>query len=131
MTVVRQVIVSTFNEISVAKLPSIPKALMDLFLTCPMTGKSINAAGVGFQTALIEASLNAELSHHLGYAPASDKPSQITNHCNASTAKAVLTEDGKVLIATPRDREGYSRRGAEPKFESGHRPTLCAPESAT
>jgi putative transposase len=90
----------------VAKLPSIPKELVELFLTGPMTGEAINAAGMAFKTALIEASLNAELSHHLGYAPGSDKPDQVTNHRNGSTSKSVLTGDGKVLIETPRDREG-------------------------
>jgi putative transposase len=90
----------------VAKLPSIPRELVSLFLTGPMTGETINAAGIAFKKALIEASLNAELSHHLGYAPGSDKPEPLTNHRNGSTAKTVLTGDGKMLIETPRDREG-------------------------
>jgi putative transposase len=90
----------------VAKLPSIPKELVDLFLTGPMTGEAINAAGIALKTALIEASLNAELSHHLGYAPGSDKPEPVTNHRNGRTSKSVLTGDGKVRIETPRDREG-------------------------
>jgi putative transposase len=90
----------------VAKLPSIPKELVNLFLTGPMTGEAINAAGIAFKKALIEASLNAELSHHLGYAPGSDKPEALVNHRNGSTSKTVLTGDGKVLIETPRDREG-------------------------
>jgi putative transposase len=89
-----------------AKLPSIPKELVNLFLTGPMTGEAINDAGIAFKKALIEASLNAELSHHLGYAPGTDKPDQTTNHRNGSTSKTVLTGDGKVLIETPRDREG-------------------------
>jgi len=90
----------------VAKQPLIPKELVDLFLTGPMTGEAINAAGIAFKTALIEASLNAELSHHLGYAPGSDKPDHASNHRNGSTSKTVLTGDGKVRIDTPRDREG-------------------------
>jgi putative transposase len=90
----------------VAKLPSIPKELVDLFLSGPMTGEAINEAGIAFKKALIEASLNAELSHHLGYPPGSDKPEPLTNHRNGSTSKTVLTGDGKVLIETPRDREG-------------------------
>jgi putative transposase len=90
----------------VAKLPSIPRELVNLFLTGPMTGEAINEAGIAFKKALIEASLNAELSHHLGYAPGSDKPEPLTNHRNGSTSKTVLTGDGKVLIETPRDREG-------------------------
>jgi putative transposase len=90
----------------VARLPSIPKELVALFMTGPMTGEAINDAGIAFKKALIEASLNAELSHHPGYAPGSDKPDQVTNHRNGSTSKTVLTGDGKVLIETPRDREG-------------------------
>jgi putative transposase len=58
----------------VARLPSIPKDLVSLFLTGPMTGEAINDAGIAFKKALIEASLNAELSHHLGYTPGADKP---------------------------------------------------------
>lgn len=90
----------------VAKLPSIPKELVDLFLTGPMTGEAINEAGIAFKKALIEASLNAELSHHLGYPPGSDKPEALVNHRNGSTSKTVLTGDGKVVIETPRDRAG-------------------------
>src|ERR1700675_1652263 len=91
---------------AVSRLPSIPKELVAQFLSGPMTGEAINAAGIAFKKALIEASLNAELSHHLGYAPGSAKPEQTINHRNGSTAKTVLTADGKVLIETSRDREG-------------------------
>jgi putative transposase len=90
----------------VARLPSIPRELVELFLTGPMTGEAINQAGIAFKKALIEASLNAELSHHLGYAPGADKPEQATNHRNGGTSKTVLTGDGTLQIETPRDREG-------------------------
>ena len=90
----------------VAKLPSIPKELVNLFLTGPMTGEAINEAGVAFKKALIEASLNAELSHHLGYEPGTERAEPVTNHRNGSTAKTVLTGDGKLRIETPRDRDG-------------------------
>ena len=93
-------------ERDVAKLPSIPKELVSLFLTGPMSGEAINEAGVAFKKALIEASLNAELSHHLGYQPGADRPEPATNHRNGSTAKTVLTNDGKLRIETPRDRDG-------------------------
>jgi transposase-like protein len=91
---------------AVAKLPSIPKELVERFLTGPMTGEAINAAGLAFKQALIEASLKAELSHHLGYAPGTDKPEQLTNERNGFTSKTVLTGDGKLRIETPRDRAG-------------------------
>jgi transposase-like protein len=90
----------------VAKLPSIPKELVNLFLTGPMTGEAINEAGVAFKKALIEASLNAELSHHLGYESGTERPEPVSNHRNGSTAKTVLTGDGKLRIETPRDRDG-------------------------
>ena len=91
---------------AVAKLPSIPKELVNQFLTGPMTVEAINAAGFAFKQALIEASLNAELTHHLGYAPGAEKPEAASNHRNGGTSKTVLTGDGKLRIETPRDRDG-------------------------
>ena len=90
----------------VSNQPSVPKGLVEHFLTGPMTGATIDAAVAAFQKALIEGALNAELSHHLGYAAGSDKPEQASNHRNGSTTKTVLTGNGKVQIETPRDREG-------------------------
>ena len=91
---------------TVSSLPSIPKELVAQFLTGPMTGEAINAAGIAFKQALIEASLNAELTHHLGYAPGADRPAFTTNQRNGVTAKTVLTGDSRVRIETPRDRDG-------------------------
>ena len=91
---------------TVANLPSIPKELVAQFLTGPMTGAAIDAAGIAFKQALIEASLNAELTHHLGYATGAEKPEASANHRNGVTTKTVLTGDGKMRIATPRDRDG-------------------------
>jgi transposase-like protein len=93
-------------ERTIARLPSIPKELVDQFLSGPMTGEAINAAGLAFKQALIEASLKAELSHHLGYEAGADKPDQLSNHRNGGTAKTVLTGDGAIRIETPRDRDG-------------------------
>src|SRR3984885_11325694 len=91
---------------TVAGLPSIPKELVAQFLTGPMTGEAINAAGIAFKQALIEASLNAELTHHLGYAPGAERPAGEANQRNGVTAKTVLTGDGKIRIEAPRDRDG-------------------------
>ena len=90
----------------VAKLPSIPKELVNLFLTGPMTGEAINDASVAFKKALIEASLNAELSHHLGYQPGAERPEAASNQRNGSTGKTILTDGGAMRINTPRDRDG-------------------------
>ena len=91
---------------AVARLPSIPKELAAQFLTGPMTGEAINAAEIAFKQALIEASLNGELTHHLGYAPGADRPEASANHRNGVTARSVLTGDGQMRIETPRDRNG-------------------------
>jgi putative transposase len=93
-------------ERDVGKLPSIPKELVNQFLTGPMTGEAINAAGLAFKQALIEASLNAELTHHLGYAAGAERPEAVSNQRNGVTSKTVLTGDGKLRIETPRDRDG-------------------------
>ena len=47
---------------AVAELPSVPGELVAQFLSGPMTGEAINAAGIAFRQALIEASLSADLS---------------------------------------------------------------------
>src|SRR5271157_571803 len=90
----------------VARSVSVPKELVAHFLTGPMNGEAIEAAGAAFKKALIEAALTAELGHHLGYATGADRPDDVTNHRNGSTSKTVLTGDGKVRIETPRDRDG-------------------------
>jgi putative transposase len=93
-------------EREVGQLPSIPKELVNQFLTGPMTGEAINAASFAFKQALIEASLSAELTHHLGYAPGAERPEAVTNQRNGVTSKTVLTGEGKLRIETPRDRDG-------------------------
>ena len=91
---------------AVARQPSIPKELVNHFLAGPMTGEAINAAGIAFKQALIAASLNAELSHHLGYAPGAERPEAATNQRNGFTSNTVLSGDGKLRVETPRDRDG-------------------------
>ena len=93
-------------EREVAKLPSIPKELVERFLTGPMTQEAVNAASLAFKQALIEASLKAELTHHLGYAPGAERPEAASNQRNGGAAKTVLTGDGRLRIETPRDRDG-------------------------
>ncbi len=91
---------------ALAAMPSIPKELIDLFVTGPMSAEAVNAASMAFKKALIERALGAELSHHLGYRPAATKPADANNHRNGASGKTVLTEDGPLRIDVPRDREG-------------------------
>jgi putative transposase len=55
---------------------------------------------------LMERVLAGELTHHLGYAPGAAKPPDQPNHRNGTTPKTVLTEDGAIPLAIPRDRAG-------------------------
>ena len=89
-----------------AAMPSIPKELIDQFVTGPMSAQAVNAASMAFKKALIERALGAELSHHLGYRPGATRPEDASNHRNGASGKTVLTEDGPLRIEVPRDREG-------------------------
>ncbi len=104
-------------EAAAAKLPSIPKELIDQFVTGPMSAEAVQAASMAFKKALIERALGAELSHHLGYPPGATKPEDAGNHRNGSTGKTVLTEDGPVRIEVPRDRDGSFEPVLIPKHE--------------
>lgn len=101
-----------------AALPSIPKELIDQFVTGPMTGDAVNAATVAFKKALIERVLGAELSHHLGYPSGANKPeASAGNQRNGRTAKTLLTDDGPLRIEVPRDRAGSFEPVLIPKHE--------------
>ena len=98
--------VSTKRGKTQVDLPAIPKELIDQFVSGPMSAQAVNAASMAFKKALIERALGAELSHHLGYAPGTNKPNEVSNHRNGASAKTVLTEDGPLRIEVPRDRAG-------------------------
>lgn len=56
--------------------------------------------------ALVERVLRTELTHHLGYPAGGERPVGETNARNGTTPKTVLTEDGALPLAIPRDRAG-------------------------
>jgi putative transposase len=107
----------TSKKKAAVALPSIPKEVIDQFVSGPMTAEAVNAASMAFKKALIERALGAELSHHLGYLPGTDKPPGNANHRNGASGKTVLTDDGPLRIEVPRDRAGSFEPVLIPKHE--------------
>lgn len=100
-----------------ARMPSIPKELIDQFVTGPMSAEAVQDISMAFKKALIERALGAELSHHLGYRSGETKPEGGINHRNGATAKTVLTDNGPVRVDVPRDRDGSFEPLLIPKHE--------------
>ena len=72
------------------RLPSIPKELIDQFVTGPMGAEAVQDLSIAFKKALVERALGAELSHHLGYRTGESRPEESTNHRNGSSDKTLL-----------------------------------------
>jgi putative transposase len=88
-------------------LAPIPAAFLDQFVPDrPMTAAEVETVTRRFKKAIIERALGAELTHHLGYPAGGVRPSETPNHRNGTSSKTVLTDDGAVPIAVPRDRAG-------------------------
>jgi putative transposase len=64
---------------------------------------------------LMERALSGELTHHLGYGRGEEKPVGQRNHRNGTTPKTVLSEDGPIALAIPRDRAGTFEPQLVPK----------------
>jgi putative transposase len=67
--------------------------------------------------ALLERALGAELSGHLGYEKGDPSGRGSGNNRNGYSPKSVLTEDGEIDIAVPRDRNGTFEPKLVPKGE--------------
>ena len=67
--------------------------------------------------ALLERALGAELSDHLGYEKGDPVGRGTGNSRNGHSDKRVLTEDGEVNLAVPRDRNGTFEPVIVPKGE--------------
>ena len=65
--------------------------------------------------ALLERALGAELSDHLGYEKGDPAGRGTGNSRNGHSGKTVLTEDGEVDLAVPRDRDGSFEPAIVPK----------------
>jgi transposase-like protein len=88
-------------------LAPVPDAILNQFAPEGMlTAADVEAATRRFKKALLERALGAELGHHLALEADGPAPAAPANHRNGSSAKTVLTDDGAMPLAIPRDRHG-------------------------
>ena len=69
------------------------------------TPEDLSAFSAQLTKITVEAALNAELEHHLGYAPHEIKGRNSGNNRNGYTAKRLKGDRGEIEINTPRDRD--------------------------
>jgi putative transposase len=87
----------------------LPDELIDELLAGARTQEEIAGPGglLGQLTKrLVERAMEVELTDHLGYEPHQEPVGGAGNTRNGSTPKTLITEQGEVRIATPRDRDG-------------------------
>ncbi|MEI2418624.1 IS256 family transposase [Orrella sp. JC864] len=107
---------ATHKKSPTRDLPAIPAELVDQLVKGPMTAESIQDLSMALKKALIERALGAELEHHLGYPPG-QRPQQAENQRNGTSRKTVLTDEGPLPVAIPRDRDGSFAPLLIPKHE--------------
>lgn len=89
-----------------ASPPAFDPAAIEALLGERRTADELDDLFRQMKKVLMERVLAGELTHHLGYGRGEAKPAGQTNHRNGATPKTVLTDDGAVPVAIPRDREG-------------------------
>lgn len=91
-------------------MPPIKTELLDELLSGVSSPEDLLGDGGVFRQlkkALMERALGAELTHHLGYEKGAAPAGRARgNSRNGHTAKTVLTGDGAIDLAIPRDRSG-------------------------
>jgi putative transposase len=88
---------------------SVQELAVELFERAKSEGVSLVGPGgllSGLTKTVLETSLEAELTEHLGYEPHDPAGHHSGNSRNGTRTKTVLTEIGPVKIEVPRDRAG-------------------------
>ncbi len=82
--------------------------LDDLLKDCESPADILGEHGLlkGLTKRLVERALQAELTHHLGYAPYGRTQAKANNARNGTSAKTIETDQGPVALTVPRDRAG-------------------------
>ena len=89
--------------------PVIKPELLDQLLANYTKPEDLTGEGGLFKQlkkALIERALGAELTEHLGYEKGDPDGRGSGNSRNGTSSKTILTDDGEIEIAVPRDRVG-------------------------
>ncbi|MBK6779909.1 MAG: transposase [Gemmatimonadetes bacterium] len=89
-------------------------AALETLLAQVQTPEQLEAVFRRLKQRMVERVLQAELTEHLGYAPGAGRGPD-GNARNGTTPKTVLTDEGALPLAIPRDREGASRRPSCPR----------------
>jgi putative transposase len=87
----------------------IPDEMIDQLLAGARTEEEIAGPGgvlAQLTKRLIERALEVELTEHVGYEPHMEPPGGAGNTRNGTTPKTLITEQGRVPIDAPRDRDG-------------------------
>ena len=87
----------------------IPDEVIDQLLAGASTEEEIAGPGgllAQLTKRLVERAMEVELTDHLGYEPHAEPPGGAGNTRNGTSPKTLITEQGKVPIDAPRDRDG-------------------------
>src|SRR6516225_6179576 len=87
----------------------IPDEVIDHLLAGARTEEEIAGPGgllAQLTKRLVERALEVELTEHLGYEPHCEPEGGAGNTRNGRTPKTLITDQGRVPIDTPRDRDG-------------------------
>ena len=100
------------KELSAAQSVGFDPDALDKLIAENKTAEDVEGLFRQMKKVLMERILSGELTHHLGYDRGAAKPEGAENHRNGTTPKTVLTEEGAIPLAIPRDRAGTF----EPRF---------------
>src|SRR6516164_6644639 len=87
----------------------IPDEVIDHLLAGARTEEEIAGPGgllAQLTKRLVERAMEVELTDHVGYGPHCEPPGGAGNQRNGTSPKTLITEQGKVAIDAPRDRNG-------------------------
>ena len=100
----------------------LPDEVVDELLAGARTEEEIFGPGGVFgqlTKRLVERALEVELTDHLGYEPDQEPPGGTGNTRNGTSPKTLITEQGKVPIDAPRDRDGSFQRSSSASASGG------------